>query len=220
MNSPNEKWKRRVQVFSSKIADKYGFIQYKRTFLIKATHDICLSLCFDFPPTAMRLRAAAQPLFIPEKSPNLTFGCDIKRLNLLEMGYWGKSPERYEDDIAEIEHQITTEVLPFFNRISSPQKLAGYLKSKDSMNIAYVICPPIIRNTYLAYSYLYLKEYSLARRHLENMMSILSEYSDANSQNCRVIANMLLSLVCAHEYAEIDCILKNNILQFRSECGI
>lgn len=216
----NKEWKKAIRKLSKQISVNHSFILYEPTFLLKPVCDIALIICFDFPPTAMKLHMAAQPLYLPDKNPHLTFGRELVRTNVKANGYWGKNFEKQEEEIKELEILVEKEILPFFDKISSPQKLVDFLESDESYDLRIVRCPPAIRFSYLAYSYLRLCNFTAAKHSFEDLIDELSMYTDSSSKKSANTANAFIQLINEGKTSTIDTILNDNILSFYDACGL
>lgn len=215
--SSDRRWKSAVERLSKRLAAQYGFTLYRPTCLVKMEQDIALTICFDFPPSGMKFHIAAQPLYTPEPELHLTFGRELRWAELGRTGPWGMKPGRLDPDLAELEGLVETEALPFFQKVSSPRRLIRFLKSARSRDTRYILCPPVIRYTYLAYSYLRVKRYLLAPRPLRSLLDELSAYTDPSSQQrCGRAAN-LLRLIEARRFGEIDQLLDGYSADFRTQ---
>lgn len=218
--SSDRRWKNAVERLSKRLAAQYGFTLYRPTCLVKIEQDIALTICFDFPPSGMKFHIAAQPLYAPEPELHLTFGRELRWAEFDRMGPWGTEPDRFGPDIAELEALVEAEALPFFQKVSPPRRLIRFLKSARSRDTRYILCPPVIRYTYLAYSYLRVKRYFSASRPLRSLLDELSAYTDPSSQQRYGRAAGLLRLIEGRRFLEIDQLLDGYAADLHTQCKL
>lgn len=210
-------FKRKIQQLSKEIAADYNFTLYKRSFLIKEESDIVCMIVFDFPPTAMQFHVAVQPLYIPSERLHITFGYNIQRPNIAQKGYWGSDPEYLERDINEITETIRNDVLPFFQTVSSPQKLIDYLQNDSSKRIR--VAPNILK-LHVAYSLLMTRQYDAALPYFNAVRNDLSQYTIESVNEQLATIEKMISMIEKKEYTEISIFLKQTIIDVKTVCGL
>ncbi|MDY3282794.1 hypothetical protein [Dysosmobacter sp.] len=210
-------FKRRIQQLSKKIASDYGFTLYKRTFLIKEESDIVCMIVFDFPPTAMQVHVAVQPLYIPSERLHITVGYHIQRPGLAQKGYWGSDPEYYDCDINEIAETIRNEALPFFQTVSTPLKLIDCLQNDSSKRIRVA---PVVSKLHVAYSLLMTRQYDAALPCFNAVRNDLSQYTIESANKQLAATEKIISMIEKKDYDGISVFLQQTITDVKTVCGL
>jgi len=208
-------FKKRIQEFSKEYSERNGFILFQRTFLIRNRNDLLQMICFDFPPSGMQSHIAIQPLYIPGSDLYFTFGNKLNKFSTNEVGLWGKDKTTIEDDIFRISELLNSNVIPWFNEISTPQSLVDFIEHGDTHIIR---CDPYFIAVYLSFSYLYLKKYDDAKIHLQKAIDLSlnrrgeSNFTDLLISQVKLIDNKL--------YNAIENEVKSIIQQTKVKCKI
>ena len=213
-----QKWNRMVKKLCREIAKEFGFVLYKSSFLVKVENDIAQIICFDFPPTGMRLHICVQPLYVESSRLHIGFGCDIKKKDWQTVGEWGSVPDRMEEDISELYSTIVQTAFPLFSSLNSPSKLAQFIPSDESK--IFFPFPPAIRYPYLAFSLMRMGAYEAALPALNMYIENRSQYSFPSAQEDIADTQKIIELIHARKYDEIDTMLDHNVATLRARCGI
>jgi len=209
--------KKHIQEFTKRFSNKNNFHLYKRTFAIREIENLLHIVCFDFPPSSMQCHVAIQPLYVPETQLHFSFGNLLNYFGTQRTGLWGVEESGILSDIEEISNLLERNVLPWFNKISSPNSLIDFINSDKFSN---VMCTPFLRNLYLGFSYLYTKRFDLANENLINALNATSDFiEDYKMENINLI-EPLLKKINEKEFSAIENDLHNFVNFTRASCNL
>jgi len=165
----------------------------------------------------MQCHVAVQPLYVPEALVHFSFGNLLNHFGTHRTGLWGIEESQVISDIEEISNLLDRNVLPWFCEISSPENLIDFINSDKSSAVK---CTPFLRNLYLGFSYLYTKNFDLARENLINALNITSDFTgDYKTKNINLI-EPLLKKVNEKEFSAIEDDLRHYVSYTRANCNL
>ena len=133
---------------------KAGFSKKGRLYT-REHHDIMQCILFERPSSLIYPTYFIMPLYIPCSTRYLTYG---RRISEITNGRNSK-----QIDVDRLISALQKEVLPFFERIATPQLLMEYLLTARDVQ-RYFFCPPVRIAMLKAYTALYLHDRSLFSR--------------------------------------------------------
>ena len=211
--------KKQIREFIKQFAYNNNFMLYQRTFAVREVENLLHIVCFDFPPASMQCHVAIQPLYVPEANLHFTFGNRLNYLGVRKSGLWGREESKIHEDIEEISNLLESNALPWFNEVSSPEKLIGYIIG-DSISGSIIQCPPFLRTLYLGFSYLYIKKYDLANEALNKALNMTSDYIGKYKDKNVSLIVPLLNKIENNEFNSIDNDLRNFIEFTKENCKL
>lgn len=209
-------FKKRIQEFSKEFANKYGFKLYKCTGLIRNKNNLLQIISFQFPPHVMKCNMAILPLYLPNQTAlGFNFGNQVNHFKIVESGLWGLDESKMEEDINRISYLLEKNVIPWFEKISSPVSFVRFAGKEKEL-----LCPPFLKDFYLAFSYLYIKDYNSAKKYLTKSIKF---YSDSKyDYEIKKLQSMtyLVELIDKELYDDIEKELNKFIENTKIECKI
>ncbi|MHB8928882.1 MAG: hypothetical protein ACYC9Q_14770 [Bacillota bacterium] len=167
MPIPGEFGKAIRAVFKPFATDE-GFCFRRPTLLLRENQEILHVIAFDRGLAGFACDIALQPLFIPYDFFSLGFGARVTRFraNLHERWLYGADDsDTLFRNLSQALDLVRTNALPWFAEVGSPGGLVSFIESGASVDPSYGLhCPPILREKYLAFSYLYLGRVEDAER--------------------------------------------------------
>ena len=134
-----------------------GFRRKGNTFsYIK--NNISYRIGFEMPTGLIYVTAYIVPLYIPCECNYLSYGNRLSNLTKFEFPILLKdaSSEQIEAWCQLLSNMLDTYILPFFEEIGSPAKLAEYLRHTPHPQKEYLHCPQHQIEQLIVYTYLYL----------------------------------------------------------------
>ena len=136
---------------------KNGFLRKGRIYY-RISHDISYCIGFDNPGHNVHAYFFLMPLYIRSEFQYLTYG---ERLNILfhkEIPVLDKTATDGQiiDWVNSITNLISAYVLPFFQNISTPEKLLSFLSNDWEIIKKHIHCPPLDRLKLKMFTLLYL----------------------------------------------------------------
>lgn len=206
-----------IQKLSKDLAIENNFILYQRTFLIRIINDIVHIISFDFPPSGMQCYIAIQPLYIPEEIIHFSCGRELNYLNTRLSGLWGREKEKMEEDIKEINYLININALSLFEQVSSPKDLINFINSK---NFSLIRCAPFLKNLYLGFSYLMIKDYEQAMNPLTTALDIAKGFTGIYKDKNENLLTDIIDKLLKRNFISIDESLKEYIKITKENCKL
>ena len=142
-----------------------GFRLSGTTYLF-TNNDIAYCIGFDTPGGLLYATQYVMPLYIPSGNRYYTYGNRLnpsKRLPILSKDADDKYIDHWCDMFCKC---MEFEVLPFFRKITTPEKLVNYVTDANSPNF---FCPPVFIERLKVFTYLYLQK-------TEDLIQSVQEY--------------------------------------------
>lgn len=162
-----------IKEFFNTFAKQHAFIFYKPTIMLRVCNDTLHIISFDLISGGLNCNIAIQPLYIPSDTINLSFGNRLNHFKIRLPGTWGYSNDKMdiENDLTQIKELLEMNALSWFNEVGSPEGIISFIESGLAEDISIIVgFPPIFRNMYLGFSYLYTNKISFAEKPLQEVI--------------------------------------------------
>lgn len=176
MPSPGE-FGKAIKVVFKPLAIEEGFFFYKPMLLLRMHQDTLHIVSFDRGLAGFACNIAIQPLYMPYDFISLSFGARLTRfrVDFPERWDYGNDWEGLLRNLYEALELVRRNALPWFHEVGSPGGLVSFIESGAADDPSYELeCPPFLRETYLAFSYLYLGRSKDAERSFRKVAQALN----------------------------------------------
>lgn len=197
------------------------FIFHKPTLLLRIRKDTLHIINFDVLSGGFYCTVAIQPLYIPAETISLSFGNRLNRFKINLTETWGHGSQHdVEKDLIQVERLIEENVLQWFDKVGNPDGIITFIE-KDLARDTNVIVgfPPVIRNMYLGFSYLYVNNIELAYSPLQKVVEIYRD--DKREWVVRergIVENLLFTM--KNESNKINIVLDEFVLKTKESMNI
>ncbi len=123
-------------------------------------NDIAFCVELDCPSGSLYASFYLVPLYMPAFCRYYTYGNRFDYLSESSMPCMGsESTEKQQEKWIEgFTQEMQNLILPFFDRVSHPDKLAQYIASTHILPDSYIFCPEIAMHRLLLFTYSYLNK--------------------------------------------------------------
>jgi len=167
-----------IKEFFATFAKQHTFIFYKPTLMLRVYNDTLHIINFDLLGEGLNCNIAIQPLYVPSDTITLSFGNRLNHFKTKLPGTWGYSNDKkdIEKDLSQIRELLETNVISWFNEVGRPEGIISFIESGLAEDINIIVgFPPVFRNIYLGFSYLYTNKISLAEKTLQEVVEQCKE---------------------------------------------
>ena len=153
-----------------------GFSRKGRHFC-KITNDLALCFSIEMPSALVYVEAYIVPLYIPCEHRYFTYGNRMNQIDSIKLPVLSKSA-----DADSIENwcqlfcdSVSSNMLPFFQKVDSPHKLLDYMNSSHFSSTSYIFCPIAEICRLKMFTYFYASELEMARNAVIQYCDVLEE---------------------------------------------
>lgn len=210
--------KKLIKQILTPFAKKYGFVFTKTTLLTRINDNVLHTISFDTPSRGFNCDVAMQPLYIPEKTIDLSLGCRINRFKANLAGAWGYGNEQKTIEELDVVIQLLqTNVMPWFEESGNPLGIVSFLESGGAQKYKLLIRgTPYFEQQYIGFSYLYLGEYDKADKPLATIVELFKNETVGWAIELRELANNI-RMLAKNEPEKIKGKLEEYIDQTKAE---
>lgn len=164
-----------------------GFSLSGRNYYL-ISNNIAYCIAFDTPSGLMYVTEYILPLYIPCQCRYYTYGNRLNDIRKIELPLLHKDANAEEIDIwcNLLQRHIEKKIIPYFEKISSAEKLIAYTRRRTHSPTAYLFChsTEILRLQMFAYLYLgdLVKSANIAARYRDALQKA-SFFTDSVRQN-------------------------------------
>jgi hypothetical protein len=191
-----------------------GLMRKGRVYF-KIIGDIAYCIGFEFPGHNVHAYFFIVPMYMRYDSMHITYGERINTLFHEKMPVLKKTGT--DDEIGTWIETVTgildTHVLPFFDRIDTPEKLLNFLFDNWEQRKKYIFCPPLETIRLQMYTLLYLHRTHEAKEAIESFRAELGQSTylmDWIIKKCHEEANQLEGMLTMSD-EEVDAFFAESI---------
>ena len=194
----------------------YGY-SLKGGMFYKIENDI--AFCFSFSNISLiYCDYYFIPLYIPAPCRYFTYGNRLEALTRLAVRPFVKS-ECFEDWMNDVTKVAANEIIPFFDKISSPEKLISLINRNDPSFDHFTGCSRCNKGILCIYTNLYLERYRDAEKNYSDIYEYLQNSNDARWTDIEEKElNEIKSTLMAKEKEDISEYLKSTVINTAKAC--
>ncbi len=189
--------------------------------LLREKNGILQYIYFKIKAGILSGEIAAQPLYLPDDSLNLTISLEIQYLSKKSRrnwGYWYRTEEEFTEDVREIVQIISTGGMKWWGKTESPEKLIKSTLDFPAFETQGYY--PLARMLTVAVSYLRIGNTEKGLEYLEKCLEICKESSVSNPYTQARIKRYQDGIEFIHKYPEevpkqLDAVIqqtRNNLI--------